>query len=89
MQSLNYAIFAIICAGLITLAQPLDYEKVKDYMLTVQATDKGIPPLSNQATVNVTVKDANDNIPTFTQMAYSARISEDITIGDIVLKVGY
>ncbi|XP_065207257.1 fat-like cadherin-related tumor suppressor homolog isoform X3 [Planococcus citri] len=74
-------------SGVITLSQLLDYEKVKDYLLTVQATDQGFPPLSNQATVNVTVADANDNIPTFTQMAYTSRVSEDVPVGDIVLKV--
>lgn len=65
----------------------MDYEKVKDYLLTVQATDRGIPPLSNQATVNVTVTDCNDNVPVFSQMAYTASVLEDKPVGEIVLKV--
>lgn len=69
------------------MAQYLDYEKVKDYLLTVQATDRGTPPLSNQATVNITVQDYNDNTPAFTQLSYTVRVSEDIAIGDIVVKV--
>lgn len=73
--------------GIVTLSQYLDYEKVKDYLLTIQATDKGFPPLSNQATVNVTVTDFNDNIPSFTQLVFTGRVSEDIPVGDIVLKV--
>lgn len=82
-------IFIVPFAGVISLAQSLDYEKVKDYLLTVQATDRGMPPLSNHATVNVTVVDANDNVPTFTLNQYMARISEDVPIGDIVLKVWF
>ena len=65
----------------------MDYEKAKEYLLTVQAIDQGYPPLSNQATVNVTVVDANDNIPTFTQMAYTAQVNESEQVGSIVLKV--
>lgn len=65
----------------------MDYEKVKDYLLTIQATDRGFPPLSNQATVNITVLDSNDNIPSFTQLAFSGRVPEDMPVGDIVLKV--
>ena len=65
------------------MAQYLDYEKVEEYILTVQATDRGVPPLSNQVTVNVTVLDYNDNMPTFEQKSYSARVPEDIAIGDI------
>ncbi len=65
----------------------MDFEKVKDYLLTVQATDRGNPPLSSQATVNVTVVDANDNVPTFTQLAYSGQVPENVSIDDIVLQV--
>lgn len=79
--------FSNVIVGIISLAQYLDYEKVKDYLLTVQATDRGTPPLSNQATVNISVLDFNDNRPMFTQESYSARISEDIAIGDIAVKV--
>ena len=35
------------------------------YTLLLTATDKGVPPHSANATVNITVLDANDNNPTF------------------------
>ncbi|KAL1114860.1 hypothetical protein AAG570_007684, partial [Ranatra chinensis] len=73
--------------GVITISQPLDYEGARDYLLTVQATDLGTPPLSNQATVNISITDSNDNVPTFSQLSYSARISEDCDIGDTVIQV--
>lgn len=55
--------------------------------MTVQAIDGGIPPLSNIATVNVTVTDCNDNAPMFSQPAYNARIREDAHLGDKILQV--
>lgn len=73
--------------GSITIAEMLDYEKAKDYFLTIQAIDGGIPPLSNIATVNITVTDCNDNAPVFSQSSYGARIREDAHIGDKILQV--
>lgn len=73
--------------GVITISDMLDYERAKDYFLTIQAIDGGIPPLSNIATVNITVTDCNDNAPIFVQSSYSARIREDAQIGDKILQV--
>lgn len=73
--------------GVITIAEQLDYERARDYFLTIQAIDGGIPPLSNHATVNITVTDSNDNAPIFNQVSYSTRIREDAKIGDKILQV--
>ncbi|KAJ8953022.1 hypothetical protein NQ318_015384 [Aromia moschata] len=73
--------------GVITIADMLDYERAKDYFLTIQAVDGGTPPLSNVATANITVTDCNDNAPVFTQVSYSARIREDAEIGDKILQI--
>lgn len=73
--------------GVISVFEMLDYERVRDYLLTIQATDLGEPPLSNQAIVNITILDANDNAPIFGQMAYTTQVSEDIHIGEVVIKV--
>lgn len=73
--------------GVIALADMLDYERAKDYFLTIQATDGGSPPLSNRANVNITVTDSNDNAPVFNQVSYSARIPEDAQIGDKIIQV--
>lgn len=73
--------------GVITLIEMLDFERAKDYFLTIQAIDGGTPPLSNVATVNITVTDCNDNAPVFNQISYSARIREDAQIGDKILQV--
>lgn len=74
-------------SGAITIADMLDYERAKDYFLTIQAIDGGVPPLSNIATVNITVTDCNDNAPIFAQTSYTARIREDAHVGDKILQV--
>jgi hypothetical protein len=73
--------------GVISIAEQLDYERAKDYFLTIQAVDGGTPPLSNHATVNISVTDSNDNAPVFNQASYSARIREDAQIADKILQV--
>ena len=78
-------IFCVL--GAIVVAEELDYERAKEYFLTIQATDGGIPPLSNHASVNITVTDANDNAPIFSQAAYSAMIQEDVNEGHQVTQV--
>ncbi|XP_014600494.1 PREDICTED: fat-like cadherin-related tumor suppressor homolog isoform X3 [Polistes canadensis] len=73
--------------GVITIAEQLDYERARDYFLTIQAIDGGIPPLSNHATVNITVIDSNDNAPIFSEVSYRASIREDAKIGERVTQV--
>ncbi|XP_060630171.2 protocadherin beta-16-like isoform X5 [Anolis sagrei] len=43
----------------------LDYEQIKDFKVTVRATDSGIPSLSTDVTVQVVITDENDNAPFF------------------------
>lgn len=73
--------------GVISVADTLDFERARDYFLTIQAVDLGIPPLSNLATVNISVIDSNDNSPIFQQSSYTARIREDSDIGDKILQI--
>ena len=67
--------------GLISIAGDIDHERGKEYYLTIQAKDGGVPPLYNQAAVNITVMDANDNSPIFSQSSYSARVIETASVG--------
>lgn len=73
--------------GVVTIAEQLDYERARDYFLTIQAVDGGIPPLSNHATVNITVTDSNDNAPIFSEVSYRAAVREDAKIGEKVVQV--
>ncbi|KAM9497106.1 protocadherin alpha-5-like isoform 8-T8 [Clarias gariepinus] len=50
-------------SGDICTLQSINYEEIKTFQLKVQATDSGVPPLSNTVTVNVFILDENDNSP--------------------------
>ncbi|XP_038157767.1 protocadherin alpha-2-like isoform X28 [Cyprinodon tularosa] len=50
--------------GDIVNLQPFNYEELKKFQFKVQATDSGVPPLSNNVTVKVLILDENDNAPT-------------------------
>uniref|UniRef100_A0AAV2LEZ3 Protocadherin Fat 1 n=1 Tax=Knipowitschia caucasica TaxID=637954 RepID=A0AAV2LEZ3_KNICA len=73
--------------GDIFVIEPLDYELSHEYYITVEATDGGSPPLSDMATVNINLTDANDNAPLFSQSTYTAVVSEDAELGKTVLTV--
>ena len=74
--------------GAITLKETLDYERAREFYLTIQALDGGVPPLSNHAAINISVLDTNDNAPVFSQAGgYSAAVREDAANGDIILRL--
>ncbi|XP_054840765.1 protocadherin beta-16-like [Eublepharis macularius] len=41
----------------------LDYEQIKDFLVTVKAVDSGSPPLSSEVKIRVVIVDENDNAP--------------------------
>lgn len=49
--------------GSIFLHKPLDFERKKQYKLSVKATNDGIPVLESLTNVTVTVEDVNDSPP--------------------------
>ena len=74
--------------GMISVASgDLDHEVRSTYFLTIQAQDGGDPPLSNHATVNITVQDVNDNAPYFGQLSYNAEINEAAVRGERIIGI--
>ncbi|XP_032885706.1 protocadherin gamma-A7-like [Amblyraja radiata] len=65
----------------------LNREIVPIYNITISAWDGGSPPLSTNKTVFVSISDINDNIPSFTQSAYSAYVAENNTPGASIFTV--
>uniref|UniRef100_A0ABM5G9Z7 Protocadherin beta-15-like isoform X3 n=1 Tax=Pogona vitticeps TaxID=103695 RepID=A0ABM5G9Z7_9SAUR len=51
--------------GNVYVLRSLDYEQIKDFHVTVKATDGGIPVLSSETVVHIVVMDENDNAPFF------------------------
>uniref|UniRef100_A0ACB8EC38 Uncharacterized protein n=1 Tax=Sphaerodactylus townsendi TaxID=933632 RepID=A0ACB8EC38_9SAUR len=51
--------------GNLYVLRSLDYEQLKEFQVTVRASDGGSPPLSSEVVVRVVVLDENDNAPFF------------------------
>nr|XP_010963363.1 PREDICTED: LOW QUALITY PROTEIN: protocadherin-16 [Camelus bactrianus] len=73
--------------GCLVLLEPLDFESLTQYNLTVAAADRGQPPRSSTVPVTVTVLDVNDNPPVFTRSSYRVAVPEDTPIGAELLQV--
>ena len=64
--------------GSICLRKPLDFERKKQYNLTVKVTDNGIPALESLTNVIVTVEDVNDSPPVFTNCDAPVKLQEPV-----------
>ena len=64
----------------------LDYEKVRNYLLVVEARDDSTNK-SHTVKVNITITDVNDNPPVFEPPKYTEDVTEDVSIGTTLLRV--
>ncbi|XP_071314655.1 protocadherin gamma-A11-like isoform X37 [Trachinotus anak] len=69
------------------LENKLDREKQKELNLLLTALDGGSPQRSGTVVIHVTVLDANDNAPVFSQAVYKASLSENSPPDTVVIKV--
>ncbi|XP_045580933.1 protocadherin alpha-8-like [Salmo salar] len=70
--------------GEIRVIGPVDFEENEVYKLTVQAFDKGQPPLSVDCRVVIKITDVNDNKPEIEVTSLSNMISEDSKSGTVI-----
>ncbi|KAM9064816.1 protocadherin gamma-A4-like [Sarcophilus harrisii] len=71
----------------LVLEHALDREEKSVHHLTLSASDGGDPILSGTLRVPITVLDANDNAPRFTQSVYSVNVPENLPQGSQLLAV--
>ncbi|XP_067374415.1 protocadherin gamma-A11-like isoform X42 [Channa argus] len=71
----------------LVLENKLDREKQKDLNLLLTALDGGSPQRSGTVVIHVTVLDANDNPPVFSQAVYKASLPENSRVDTIVITV--
>ncbi|KAL2094516.1 hypothetical protein ACEWY4_009235 [Coilia grayii] len=71
----------------LVLDKELDREEQQELSLLLTAVDGGSPQRSGSATIHVTVLDANDNRPVFSQPVYKVSLSEDSPVSTLVLTV--
>ncbi|XP_053734383.1 protocadherin gamma-A11-like [Synchiropus splendidus] len=71
----------------LVLENKLDREKQQDIELILTAYDGGSPQRSGTVVIHVTVLDANDNAPVFSQDLYKASLPENSPLDTVVIRV--
>ncbi|XP_051539150.1 protocadherin gamma-A12-like [Myxocyprinus asiaticus] len=71
----------------LVLEKELDREQQKVIELILTATDGGTPQRSGTAVIHITVLDANDNVPVFSQPVYKVSLAENTPAGTEVIRV--
>ncbi|XP_035377314.1 protocadherin gamma-A4-like isoform X14 [Electrophorus electricus] len=69
------------------LDNEVDREQQQEVSLILTAIDGGTPPRSGTVTVHVTVLDANDNAPVFSQSVYKVSLPENSPLDTVVVYV--
>ncbi|XP_068885419.1 protocadherin gamma-A12-like [Aphelocoma coerulescens] len=71
----------------LVLAKALDREEAAFHELVLRAIDGGDPARTGTARIRVTVLDANDNAPVFSQAEYTVRVPEDVPVGSTLVSL--
>ncbi|XP_038131613.1 protocadherin gamma-A5-like isoform X29 [Cyprinodon tularosa] len=69
------------------LSEALDREKDGKLILLLSAFDGGEPKRSGSVKIHVTVLDANDNAPVFTQKIFKTSVKENIPEGSLLVRL--
>uniref|UniRef100_A0A3Q3F1R5 Cadherin domain-containing protein n=1 Tax=Labrus bergylta TaxID=56723 RepID=A0A3Q3F1R5_9LABR len=73
--------------GVLSLAQPLDFEEKQHHELRVSATDGGWIAKTSYVSVAIHVTDVNDNPPVFEPDEYFPIVQENVPSGTTVVKM--
>ncbi|XP_052430053.1 protocadherin beta-16-like isoform X21 [Carassius gibelio] len=73
--------------GELVLNKELDREQQQEVTLILTAVDGGTPPRSGTVAIHVTVLDANDNAPVFSQAVYKVSLPENSPLDTVVVTV--
>ncbi|XP_057705865.1 protocadherin gamma-A12-like isoform X50 [Corythoichthys intestinalis] len=71
----------------LVLDKELDREKQQEINLLLTALDGGSPQRSGTVVIHVTVLDANDNAPVFSQSVYKATLPENSPLNTVIISV--
>ncbi|XP_068554643.1 protocadherin gamma-A5-like [Anas acuta] len=69
----------------LVLAKALDREEAAFHELVLRAIDGGEPARTGTARIRVSVLDANDNAPVFSQAVYAVSVPEDVPVSSTLL----
>ncbi|XP_075337483.1 protocadherin alpha-8-like isoform X22 [Odontesthes bonariensis] len=70
--------------GEITVENVIDFEKREKYEIEIQASDKGLAPLTTEKSVIIKIVDVNDNAPEIEVTSFSSSVPEDSRPGTTV-----
>ncbi|XP_056238330.1 protocadherin alpha-3-like isoform X14 [Seriola aureovittata] len=70
--------------GEITVKSLIDYEEKDKYEIEIEASDKGLAPLTTEKSVIIQIADVNDNAPEIEVTSFSSSIPEDCRPGTTV-----
>ncbi|XP_074530795.1 protocadherin alpha-8-like [Halichoeres trimaculatus] len=70
--------------GEITVKGLIDYEQKDKYEIEIEASDKGLAPLTTEKSVIIKIVDVNDNAPEIEVTSFSSSIPEDSRPGTTV-----
>ncbi|XP_046715374.1 protocadherin alpha-6-like isoform X3 [Silurus meridionalis] len=70
--------------GEIKIKKPIDFEENEMYRLSIQASDKGQPPMTTDCRVIIKITDENDNYPEIEVTSLSNLVPEDSQTGTVV-----
>jgi len=68
----------------LVLKKPLDREAKAEHVLKISGLDGGNPVRSGTASIYISVLDANDNVPVFSQRVYKTSVPENSPIGTVI-----
>uniref|UniRef100_UPI0009B45934 protocadherin beta-16-like n=1 Tax=Monopterus albus TaxID=43700 RepID=UPI0009B45934 len=71
----------------LVLVKELDREQEREIKLVLTALDGGSPQRSGTAIIHITVLDANDNAPVFSQAVYKASLPENAPLDTLAVAV--
>ncbi|XP_072251870.1 protocadherin alpha-3-like isoform X15 [Leuresthes tenuis] len=73
-----------LLTGELTVKDLIDYEEKDRYEIEIEASDKGIAPLTTEKSVIIKIVDVNDNAPEIEVTSFSSSVPEDSRPGTTV-----
>ncbi|XP_064606139.1 protocadherin Fat 4-like [Liolophura sinensis] len=87
LSGIRSADFTISSVGEVVVANTIDFNFRDRYTLTVHATDAGVPALTAEAILILTVHSDQNTAPSFSSSSVRVSIAEDIGVGTLVSKL--
>ncbi len=73
--------------GEINSRRPFDYEKEQSFTLEIIALDNVTNPLSDTATLIISIADINDNTPFFEDFPFNVSYPENTMVGTLIANI--